>query len=547
MEPLHRDEAIERSRLLRVTGYDVELDLTRGDETYGSVSRVRFESTTPGASTFLNFKPARDASVSLNGRELPADAFADGRVRLDGLEAENELVAAGEMAYSHTGEGMHRFVDPADGEAYTWAETGLYYGGLVYGQFDQPDLKAPLRLSVTAQDRWTVVDNAAGERGADGTRRFVETTPISTYLMTVVAGPYHEAHAQHGEIPLGLYVRRSLAEHLDADELFEVTRGCFDYYHRTFGIPYPFGKYDQAFVPELFLGAMENPGCVKFTDQFIYRSRVTDDERALRAFVVAHEMAHMWFGNLVTMRWWDDLWLNESFAEYIGHDATDRGTRFTSAWTYFSSTTKSWGYRQDELPSSHPVSTEVLDTDMALLNLDGISYAKGAGTLKQLVAWVGRDAFLSGLRDYFGRHAWANTTLTDLLDALEPVSGRDLHAWSREWLQRPGVNVLRPEITADGDRYERVAVLQSAPPERPTLRSHRVGIGLYHRDGERLVRRERVEVDISGARTEVPELAGTAVPDLLLLNDDDLTWAKIRLDDRSLATLRDGGLTRLAD
>ena len=365
--------------------------------------------------------------------------------------------------------------------------------------------------------------------------------------MVLVGGAFHSAYQTHGAIPLGLHVRRSLGEHLDSDELFEQTRQAFDFYHRVFAVPYPFGKYDQAFLPEYEMGAMENPGCVKFSDKFIFRSRVTDDERAERAITIAHEMAHMWFGDLVTMRWWDDLWLNESFAEYIGTLATDQSMRFSSRWAWFCAAMKAWGYRQDELPSTHPIAADAPDTEAALLNLDGISYAKGAGVLKQLVAWVGFDAFVTGLRDYFDRHAYGSTTLADLLAALEPASGRDLGAWSKEWLETAGVNVLRSEIHEDGDAYRSVAVLQEAPADHPTLRSHRIAIGLYDQDGDRLVRRDRIEVDVVGVRTEVPALAGVRVPDLLLLNDDDLTWAKIRLDPRSLATVRAGGLSGLDD
>ncbi|HSJ00418.1 MAG TPA: aminopeptidase N, partial [Patescibacteria group bacterium] len=553
MQALTRDEAAERSRLIRVHGYDVSLDLTQGDETFGSTSRIRFACIDPGAeaSTFLELEADEVESVVLNGRPLDASAIGQDRVRLDGLQAENELVASARMRYSSQGRGMHRYVDPTDGEAYLWSDSVVNNAGYVFACFDQPDLKAPFTFRVRAPEGWTVLSTGTGSRSPDGTWIFTETPPLPTYLPIVVAGPYHSVYEQHGDIPLGLHVRRSLAPHLDADELFEVTRQSFDFYHRTFGIPYPYEKYDQVFCPEYDIGAMENPGCVKFTDRMIYRSRVTDDERASRAVVIAHEMAHMWFGDLVTMRWWDDLWLNESFAEYAGVLTTEEATRFTGRWAWFCATVKAWGYRQDELPSTHPIAADVPDTEAALLNLDGISYAKGAGSLKQLVAWVGTDAFQAGLRAYIERHAHGSATLTDLLDALEASSGRDLRAWSQDWLQTPGTNLLRAEATlaADGSSYETVAIGQSAPEEHPTLRAHRLAIGLYDRspDGSRLDLRERVEVEVTGERTDVPALAGARVPDLLLLNDDDLTWAKIRLDPRSLATIRDGGLARLAD
>ena len=547
MEPLRREEAADRSRLLRVRHYDVALDLTRGENRFGSRTRIAFDCTEPGATTFVDLVADRVDSIVLNGEAVAASCIGAARVTLEGLRASNELVVTADMAYSHLGEGMHRYVDPVDGEAYTWTESVVNNSRRVFGCFDQPDLKAPLTLSVRAPEGWTVLSTGAGSQADDGTWTFEETPPLSTYLMVVVAGPYHSVYRDHDGIPLGLHVRQSLAEHLDADELFEVTSHSFDAYHRAFGVRYPFGKYDQVFCPEYELGAMENPGCVKFDDKMIYRSRVTDDERALRATVIAHEMAHMWFGDLVTMRWWDDLWLNESFAEYMGTRTTVEATRFTAQWAWFCARVKAWGYRQDELPSTHPIAAVAADTEAALLNLDGISYAKGAGVLKQLVAWVGYDAFLAGLRAYFAKHAFGSTDLADLLAALEPASGRDLGAWSREWLETAGVNVLRVDARTGGDRYESVAVLQTAPEDHPTLRSHRLAIGLYDRDGERLVRRERLEVDIAGARTEVAVMAGKRVADLVLLNDDDLTWAKIRLDERSLATVRGGGLSGIED
>ena len=548
MDALHRTEATERSRLLSVRAYDVELDMTRGEEVFGSVSRIGFDCSEPGATTFLELEAARVESVVLNGRTLDASAIGASRITLDGLAASNELVVTADCVYSRLGEGVHRFVDPVDGETYIWSESVVNNAGRIFGCFDQPDLKAPLRLRVRAPKAWTVLSTGADTQGDDGTWEFAETPPLSTYLMVVCAGPWHSVYVPHGPIRLGLHVRQSLAEHLDAGELFEVTRQSFDFYHGIFGVPYPFGKYDQVFCPEFELGgAMENPACVKFTDKLIYRSRVTDDQRAERAIVVAHEMAHMWFGDLVTMRWWDDLWLNESFAEYAGTLTTDEATRFKHRWAWFTARIKSWGYRQDELPSTHPVAADAPDTDAALLNLDGISYAKGAGVLKQLVAWVGFDAFLAGLQTYFDRHAYANTTLADLLDALEEASGRDLRAWSGEWLETAGVNTLRPEVAEDDGVYRSVAVLQSAPPGHATLRSHRIAVGLYDRSGDRLVRRDRLEIDVVGARTELPQLAGVRVPDLLLVNDDDLTWAKIRLDERSLATVRAGSLSRLED
>jgi aminopeptidase N len=546
-----REEAAERARLLTVRSYDVELDLTTGDETFRSVSRIRFDAREPGGSTWLDLTAPHVQSVALNGEPVDLGAArGERRIALDRLAAENEVVAVADCAYSRTGEGLHRFVDPADGETYLWSEAFLLNANRMFGCFDQPDLKAPFRVRVRAPEGWTLLSNGAGTEDSPGSWVFAETPPLSTYLVVLVAGRYHSVRSSHDGIELGVHCRQSLAPYFEPEELFSHTRASFDFYHRIFGVPYAFGKYDQAFVPEFNAGAMESPGCVTFTDAFVYRSQVTDAERLTRAEVVAHEMAHMWFGDLVTMRWWDDLWLNESFAQYMGMLTLAEATRFKNAWTSFALGTKTWGYRQDQLPSTHPVSADAPDTDAALLNFDGISYAKGAGVLKQLAAWVGFDAFVAGLRAYISRHAFGNTSLADLLLELEASSGRDLRAWSDAWLRTAGVNRLAAAWTAgagsDGS-FASFAIEQTAPPEHPTLRPHRIAIGLYDIDGSRLVRRERVEADVTGARTDVPALVGVRVPDLVLVNDDDLTWAKIALDERSMATVLDGWLCRIDD
>ncbi|MDP9239947.1 MAG: aminopeptidase N [Actinomycetota bacterium] len=543
---LTRPEALERKRLLTVRSYDIDLDLTRGPEVFGSRSTIHFSCAEPGAGSFAELTAPQVHSAVLNGR--PAEVEG-GRIRLEGLAADNVLTVEADCAYSHTGEGLHRFTDPADSEVYTYSQTFLYDAQRVFACFDQPDLKAPLTLRVAAPEEWTVLSNGPGEQMAPGRWAFATTPPLATYFAAVVAGPYHSVTAQHGDITLGLHCRRSLAEHLEPDELFEITRQCFDFYHRTFAVPYAFGPtYDQVFVPEFNAGAMENPGCVTFRDEFLFRSKVTDAARSERAMVIAHEMAHMWFGDLVTLRWWDDIWLNESFATYMGYLTVAEATRFRSAWTDFAGREKQRGYIADQQPTTHPVSMEVVDTDSALLNFDGISYAKGASVLKQLVAWVGAEAFVTGIRSYFGEHAHANSSLADLLVALARTSGRDLASWSKEWLETAGVNTLRADAVVDPDgRYSRVAIEQTASAEQPTLRSHRVAVGVYDRDGDALVRRERIELDVTGAWTSVPGLSGTPAADLLLLNDDDLTWAKLRLDERSIRTLLDGGLARFED
>jgi aminopeptidase N len=547
MASLTRDEAAARAAALHVDAYDVDLDLGCGDRVFRSTSTIRFTSTESGAPTFFDVKPDKLNSVTLDGWPLETAALEDGRFPLAHLnDGVHELVVVADMAYTNTGQGMHRFVDPADGETYVYAAMFLDEACSVYACFEQPDLKAPYTVRVTSDARWSVVANGAGTQVEPGRWEFATTSPLATYFVGFAAGPYHRVGSEHDGIPLALYARASLAAELDAQapEILAITAACFDRYHEMFGVRYAFGKYDQAFVPEFTLGAMENPGCVTLRDDYIFTSAVTDAERENRAMVIAHEMAHMWFGDLVTMEWWDDLWLNESFAEYLGYRVVSEVTEFTDAWTTFSIGRKAWGYAADQRPSTHPVAPErVDDTVEALFNFDGISYAKGASVLRQLVAWLGDDAFLAGMRSHFAAHAFGNATLADLLAALGDASGRDLSEWARVWLRTAQVSTLRPDVTLDADgRYASVDIVQSAPPvppaAQPVLRPHRINVatGVLADDG-RLRPRDVVEVAVDGVRTRVVGLAGKPAGDLLLVNDGDLTYAKIRLDDASMAGL----------
>ncbi|MFH9851399.1 aminopeptidase N [Streptomyces althioticus] len=563
-ENLTRDEARERAALLSVDGYEVSLDLRSavgvhegdGPRTFRSVTTVRFRCAEPGASSFADLIAPAVTAVSLNGRDLdPGQVFDGSRILLEDLAAENELVVDAQCAYSRTGEGMHRFVDPEDGEVYLYTQYEPADARRVYANFEQPDLKAPYRFEVRAPEGWTVWSNGAGEL-ADGVWRFAETKPISTYITCVVAGPYHyvtdryERVFEDGtrlEIPLGAMCRKGLAPHFDADDVFLVTKQGLDFFHDHFDYPYPFGKYDQAFVPEYNLGAMENPGMVTFREEFIFRGKVTRASYEGRANVILHEMAHMWFGDLVTMEWWDDLWLKESFADFMGAFSLVGATRFTDGWITFANRRKAWAYRADQLPSTHPITADIRDLQDAKLNFDGITYAKGASVLKQLVAYVGQDAFLEGARRYFKRHAYGNTRLGDLLSVLEETSGRDMAAWSRAWLETAGVNSLTPQVLLREDgTVDELAVVQEAAESHPELRPHRVAVGLYRRtDSGTLERYAQAETDVEGPRTVVAELAGADAPELVLVNDEDLTYCKTRFDDTSLATLREalGDLT----
>ncbi|MEV5201088.1 aminopeptidase N [Streptomyces sp. NPDC053720] len=563
-ENLSRDEARERAELLSVDGYEVDLDLrsavggpdgdgdaASGPRTFRSVTTIRFRNARAGASTFADLVAPAVNAVTLNGRPLdPATVFDGTRVALDELpEGENVLVVDAQCAYSRTGEGMHRFVDPEDGEVYLYTQYEPADSRRVFANFEQPDLKAPFRFQVTAPEGWTVWSNGAEESRDGEVRRFAETKPISTYITAVVAGPYHYVTDSYSrtfedgttlEIPLGAMCRKGLARHFDADDVFLITKQGLDFFHDNFDYPYPFGKYDQAFVPEYNLGAMENPGCVTFREEYIFRGKVTQAAYESRANVILHEMAHMWFGDLVTMQWWDDLWLKESFADFMGAFTMVESTRFKDGWVTFANNRKSWAYRADQLPSTHPITADIRDLEDAKLNFDGITYAKGASVLKQLVAYVGREAFLEGARRYFKKHAYGNTQLGDLLSVLTETSGRDMAAWSRSWLQTAGVNSLTPVVTYDAaGRITELAVLQEAAESHPELRPHRVAVGLYRRaaDGD-LVRYARAEVDVAGPRTVVGELAGAERPELILVNDDDLTYCKVRFDEVSLATLR---------
>ncbi|MFG3125455.1 aminopeptidase N [Streptomyces sp. NPDC048201] len=533
MSVLTRDEAQARAEFLDVHRYTVDLDLTCGDETFGSRTAIRFTARTDG-DTFVELKPAELRAVTLDGQPLDPHALDGNRLPLKNLTAgEHELTVDAAMRYSRTGEGMHRFTDPTDGETYVYTQLFLDDVQRVFAAFDQPDLKSVFDVSVTAPEGWQVLANGITEDLGGGRWRAATTPLISTYLVAVAAGPWHSVRTEHRGLPFGIHCRRSLAPHLDADadEILDVTRALYDRYHEKFEEPYPFDSYDQAFVPEFNAGAMENPGLVTFRDDFVFRSAVTDTERQTRAMVIAHEMAHMWFGDLVTLRWWDDIWLNESFAEYMGYQTTLEATRFTQPWVEFGVTRKSWGYDADQRPSTHPVAPEsVDDTAAALLNFDGISYAKGASALRQLVAWLGEKDFLAGINVHFERHKFGNAALADFIDSLASATERDVPAWADAWLRTTGVDKLTPRLTTtEGTRTLTV--------EHDGSRPHRVTAGVYDHDlteEGRLTLRERVGLDIPQA---APQPIGKR-PALLLLNDGDLTYAKVRFDPESFETLR---------
>jgi aminopeptidase N len=552
---LTRDQAVERAALITVDSYRIALDLTDGDgkpgeRTFRSTTTVQFDALA-GADTVIDIAADTVRSATLNGRDLDVSDYDESTgIALTGLAEHNLVVVDADCRYSNTGEGLHRFVDPVDGEVYLYSQFETADAKRMFACFDQPDLKATFDVSVTAPQHWQVVSNGATAGVDDGVHTFATTPRMSTYLVALIAGPYarwDDVYSdEHGEIALGIFCRATLAEFMDAERLFTQTKQGFGFYHKNFGVPYAFGKYDQLFVPEFNAGAMENAGAVTFLEDYVFRSKVTRASYERRAETVLHEMAHMWFGDLVTMRWWDDLWLNESFATFASVLCQSEATEFTEAWTTFANVEKSWAYRQDQLPSTHPVAADIPDLAAVEVNFDGITYAKGASVLKQLVAYVGLDHFLSGLRDYFRAHAFDNATFDDLLAALEKASGRDLSDWGRQWLKTTGLNTLRADFDVDADgRFTRFAVSQSgAAPGAGETRVHRLAVGVYGDDGDgRLVRVHREELDVSGESTEVPALVGVSRGKLVLINDDDLTYCSLRLDPESLQT----ALDRIAD
>ena len=556
---LTRDQAVERAALVSVKTYRVELDLTDGngapgEGTFRSVTTVAFDATA-GADTVIDLAADVVRTATLNGVAIDISGYDESTgIPLQGLGKHNVVVVDADCRYSNTGEGLHRFVDPVDSEVYLYSQFETADAKRMFACFDQPDLKATFDLVVAAPQHWQVVSNGAtatvqpGEAGAS-VHTFATTPRMSTYLVALIAGPYarwDDSYAdQHIEIPLGLFCRASLAQHMDAQRLFTQTKQGFGFYHKHFGTPYAFGKYDQLFVPEFNAGAMENAGAVTFLEDYVFRSKVTRASYERRAETVLHEMAHMWFGDLVTMRWWDDLWLNESFATFASVLCQSEATEFTEAWTTFANAEKAWAYRQDQLPSTHPIAADIPDLAAVEVNFDGITYAKGAGVLKQLVAYVGLENFLAGLRDYFRDHAFDNATFGDLISALEKASGRDLSQWGQQWLKTTGLNTLRAEFDLDDGRFTRFAIRQGgAAPGAGETRVHRLAVGIYDDDGSgKLVRVQRHELDIAGKLTEVPALQGISRGKLILVNDDDLTYCTARLDEQSLAT----ALSRIAD
>ena len=543
---LTRVEALTRSHLITVKSYHVELDLSHVANlpTFRSTTRVEFHAE-PGEASFIDAVASTVHSITLNDTALePDDVFKDSRITLPSLRSHNTLEVVADFLYTNTGEGLHRFVDPVDQEIYLYTQFEVPDSRRVFAVFEQPDLKASFQFTIHAPASWQVISNQPTPEprvsNSVGTWSFSPTPRISSYITALIAGPYRvvrdELTSSSGKkIPLGVFTRASLFDYLDADYIFDITKKGFSYFEEKFRVPYPFEKYDQLFVPEFNAGAMENAGAVTFAESYVFRSHVSDAVRERRVVTILHELAHMWFGDLVTMRWWNDLWLNESFAEWASTIAAAEATEWTEAWTTFHAMEKTWAYRQDQLPSTHPIVATIRDIEDVQVNFDGITYAKGGSVLKQLFAWVGREAFFDGVHNYFLKHQWGNTVLSDFLEELEDTSGRDLSLWSKVWLETAGVTTLSPELALDNEgTITRFAIEQKAPKEWPTLRPHRLAIGFYSRNGDTVERVHRLELDVEGPHTVVQDLVGMKRPDMILPNDDDLAYAKIRLDGESV-------------
>jgi aminopeptidase N len=534
MANLTRVEAGARSALVDVTGYRLELDLDQGATTFESSSTVRFRCAEPGASTFLDVKPRQLHRATLNGDQIDLTDFDGERIALTGLAAENEVVVTATMSYSNDGQGLHRAVDPADDRHYVYGHSFLDAAPRIFACFDQPDLKAPYDVLVTAPAEWIVLGNGAASRTDEGRWALATTKPLATYFFTVCAGPYVSVLAEHDGIPLGIHARASLREPLErqTEQMLTITRASFDYYHSLFGIRYPFGEYHQVYVPEFNAGAMENPGCVTLRDQYVFRGATTHDEVLTRSSTISHEMAHMWFGDLVTMQWWDDLWLNESFAEYMSHRTLYEATAFTDAWVDASMARKPWGYAAERTPSTHPVAgSPAPDAQSALQNFDGISYAKGAATVRQLIAHIGDAAFIAGVTDYLHSHAYGNAALADFLEAMERSSGKDLQGWADAWLRTAGLDAISVETAADEGMVTSATVRRIPPAAHPADRPHSFDVAGFSGGTEVF----RVVTTVDRDETALPDLEGRRAANMVIPNAADLTWANIKLDAATLA------------
>ncbi|MDR2538323.1 MAG: aminopeptidase N, partial [Bifidobacteriaceae bacterium] len=548
---LSRFEAEGRSRVISSPKYSIYLDLTDKSNYFESITTIEFDAIF-GTSTFVDLVSKRIDAITLNGRALdPNIYYQDYRIRLEDLQKQNRLTVRSLQQYSNQGEGLHKFVDPADGLTYLYSQFEVPDSRKVFAVFEQPDIKGTFTFTVVAPKTWEVISTQPTvspkpatwiKHGEAQIFSFTKTPKLSSYVTSICAGPYKVfydelTNTDGRTIPLRLMCRQSLAQHFDVETIFDITKKGFQFYGENFNFPYPYAKYDQIFVPEFNAGAMENAGTITYTDNYIFRSATAQPMYERRCVTILHELAHMWFGDLVTMKWWNDLWLNESFAEYMSTLATAEATVYQDIWTTFNIMEKTWAFGQDDLPTTHPIAADIKDLEDVQVNFDGITYAKGASTLKQFVEYVGRENFFEGLSQYLRKHAFANATLSDLISEIESASKRDLKSWCISWLESAGPNTLKPILTTNqSGTVTKFQIEQTAPEAHPTLRPHRLGIGFYDfNPQQKLVQKEYYTVDIDGSLTTLA-LKNFQPPALILLNDADLTYAKTILDSKSLTT-----------
>jgi len=558
--------------------YDIHVKLPKGD-TYSGCVHITFDLAKVSDELFLDAAVTTIKSLTINGAHIEAkESYShlrtDRHLSLpkDHLKVGvNQLSVEFENNYSRSGNGLHSYVD-TDGKQYLYTNAEPYYNNQTIPMFDQPDLKASWKLTAAAPKEWLIIANEP--RDQEGTEKFDKTKlvteneagdyniwsfhptkRISSYLFAFVAGPYLEIKSDklHNGIQMSVFSRESLFKHLQegqAEEVFEITRVCMEFYEKFFGYPYPFTKYDQVFCPEFNVGAMENPGVVTHNDLFIFREATTIQRRTVRANVITHELAHMWFGNLVTMKWWNDLWLNESFADFIAHFAMfkiqDKLTTIKMAdpWLEFFRR-KWWGYKEDQEDTTHPIAGPVKNTEVAETIFDGITYSKGAGTLKQLLYLIGEDNFSNAMSSYFNQYQWSNTTLENFIGKLQenykplnPAYPSNLADWQKVWLEQAGMNEVIPlfDPSKNGPN-EKLVIRQSAVlSQYPTLRPHKMKIAFFDEHGKIYDSKDIVVSD--KPETEI-EYDGSKKPRAVLLNYQDEAFIKIQLDAHSLEFLKE--------
>jgi len=542
---LTQTEAMLRAQIISDVKYQLAVEMDNASETFHGTAQIEFSRKDSPHDLFLDLKNgAKIEKFEMNGKAY-TPVFMQHRVILPQAMlavGANKVVIAYTQSYDHNGRGLNRFVDPEDKRVYFHSQFEAYDAHQMFPCFDQPDIKATMRMTVTAPKAWEVIsttrETSKKVSGDNAIWTFAETPKISTYLFSLHAGPFAKWESKAGNIPLRLFARQALKKFVVAKDWFTPTKAGLKFYGEYFGYPYPFKKYDQIIVPEFTAGAMENVAAITFTERFIHRSAATYKEREGLSSVILHEMAHMWFGDLVTMQWWNGLWLNESFATYMSALSMSRATEFKDSWMSFYSGGKTGAYVEDQLVTTHPIEANIPDTDTAFSNFDSITYGKGASVLKQLSFYLGEDMFRNGLKIYFKNYAYSNSRLEDFLGSLEQASGKDLKTWSKTWLEMAGVDTVSAEYTCDAGKVTGFALKLIGPNGEPTLREHRTQVGLFQEKNGKIVPLKTANVLYKGERTEVAELNGLECPAMVYPNDQDQDYVKVSIDPRTLETAK---------